>query len=563
MNIHYPFKVGIEEAKKIVGAALPTDYRNIKSYHSGDHWQNGRAWIGPMPKEGEDGYEDAMAEIVKAFTSHNMVAEVVERHMMGIMGREPNWSFTPRRAMKLDERPTDEEQRLIDEVEELMTQWWDERGIQQALQDTISTALWSSLGPARLYVPKGLLTTIGKRGDGSEVKAIMAGDMREALDLVYMKHHAPDTCTVYTDPDSMKDLGVYLYKDDEGNDWAELAWTDGEVTWLEIVSHNQSGNYRLDYGGRIPMFVISRRSLITTQVLQNQRALNLALSMNPRNIVTGGFLERILLNAQMPGEWEHDDEGNRTRFVPDEYHTGAGSTSFLRGIDYTDEDGKTHVATPNVHFREPTDVQPAIDASDIHQLKILEEVDQAHVLTTSSQYQSGKSKEQARADFMASLNLTRNPADQFGRWVLDTALAMAEQFSGQSGKYTESLRAVFSSKPDYGPLTFEERRQYNEAMEKGVLSRQRNMHLQGIDDVDAELAQINSERLGTLEMTEKQLGILNSALNAGLPPEVAARKAGFEETEVAEIAAGIEAERERQAAEAERQAAARGTPPTD
>lgn len=536
-TVKYPF-IGVEheDAKRLVGRYLRKDHEVVRKFYEGDHWQEGNGWIGPKPKMTDEGYADVMAEITRAFTSRNTIYEVVRRHASGIMGREPRWELTPRRMMAQDEEPTKEEKRLIDEAEAFLTEWWDKRNVAEKMEDYVATALWANAATARLYVPQGLLTD-ATLGDGRRTKAIRAASMEEALDLVHLMHPDPQQSAVYTDPDTMRQLGIYLWKDENDEDHMELAWVDPlGMTILQV----DEGYFPLNYGGRIPMYMMQHPGLINDAVLQNQRALNLALSITPRNVVTGGFLERVLLNAQMPGDWEYDEAGNRIKFIPEPYITGSGTTNFVRGIDYTDEDGKTHITNPSVNWRDPIDVKPAIEAKDAHYLNILDEVEQAHILTTSSQFQSGKSKEQARAGFMASINTTRKRADACGRWTLETALAMAEQFSGQPGLYTSKLRAVFNSRPDYGPLAADERREYTEAMEKGVMSRERVMYLSGIDDVDAEIAKINTEKLSTMEMVKKLLEVIGSANTAGVGAEAAVKMLGLDEETAALVMKGVE-----------------------
>jgi hypothetical protein len=88
--------------------------------------------------------------------------------------------------------------------------------------------------------------------------------------------------------------------------------------------------------------------------------------MLPRNVVTGGFLERVLLNAQMPGYWV-DANGNRTtdinarkKFVALPYKAGAGTTNFVRGMDYLDaKTGETKVTDPQIQWREPSPCRAA------------------------------------------------------------------------------------------------------------------------------------------------------------------------------------------------------------
>lgn len=517
----------VSDAQQVIASAKRDDYATVEKFISGDHWQDGDGWVGPMPQQTEVGYAETKQQIERAFTSHNVMLEVVERHMAAIVGREPRWELTPRRALRQDEEPSDTEKRLIDEAEAFLTDWWDNGKIHYKLQQSTTTLLWAEKSVLRLYVPRGLLRS-ATRGDGQRVSFIDAATIDEALRLIYLSHPTCTQATVYTDPDTMRELGLYTWVETEGTNGLETTWVSPTgMTIIRSVVGNSDRSFAFNLGGRMPIHMMGRESLINTQVIQNQKALNLALSMSPRNVVTGGFLERVLLNAQMPGEWQVDEAGDRVKFIPEPYYTGSGTTNFVRGVDYTDADGNTKLANPNIVWREPIDVEPSLTAKEAHKLAILDEADQAHILTTSSQYQSGKSKEQARADFMASLNITRNHIDAAGRWLIETALAMAEQFVGEPGRYTKTLRVVFNSKPDYGPLNSDERTALNEAMEKGVISRERNMYLQGVDDIDAELAKMNHEQIGKLALVTKQMEVISAATTAGLGMDAACELAGI------------------------------------
>jgi hypothetical protein len=85
----------------------------------GDHWQGGEGWVGPAPKQGDEGYAEVMKLIERAFVSRNAVLEVLERHELAVVGTEPSWGFTVRRPLEEDEERKPEEQALIDEAESI------------------------------------------------------------------------------------------------------------------------------------------------------------------------------------------------------------------------------------------------------------------------------------------------------------------------------------------------------------------------------------------------------------------------------------------------------------
>lgn len=506
----------------------------------GDHWQGGAGWIGPKPQPGDPGFSETMLEIRRAFTSRNVIGEVVGRHMSGVIGREPRWGLALRRALKQDEEPSAAEQALIDEAEALLTVWWDARKVMKTLQRCVVTMLYAERAPLRLYVPPGMLEDQQDERTGTMTRVITADSVEAALTKLWLEDPIPEQATVATDDDTKQDIGVFVSQVSVGatgepkyEPVAELTYADGDKTVVRMVDKSATTEYRLAFGGRLTMFEPSRTPIVSPQVQESQRALNLALSMLPRNVVTGGFLERILLNAQMPGTWETDAQGNK-KFIPEPYFAGAGTTNFVQGVQYEDGQGKTVVATPSVQFREPVPVAPSVDAKRSHYEDILEEVKQAHVLMNQDARASGKSREQARADYEADLLVTKTELEAAGRWVLETVLAMAEAFAGSPGKYTEQLRATFACQIDTGPLTAQERAA-NDASVGKTLSRETAMERNGVADVDAELQRMNAEPAAHLDMLTKQSTIITNLTTAGATLEAAATVAELDEDQIKEL----------------------------
>lgn len=540
-----------EEAKEQVGTAVddllvPTTQTTIASLGNGqrrnlievnelfvlgDHWQDGNGWVGPHPQPDEDGFTETMNEIEQAFVSRNVIGEVVERHTSFLLGAEPRWGLVPRRAMEEGKEPTSEEQALIDEAEAALTIWWDARRIHAILQDLARQVVWASRSAFRLYVPPGMLTAAER--SGRSVTTISAKTLDEALAKLWPDHPSYAQATVYEDEDTKQQLGIFLFASDDELDHAELSFVQGQKTIIRQMSDR--GNREIDsevslpLGGRLPMYEITRPLLITEQIQRAQRALNLAASMLPRNVVTGGFLERVLLNAQMPGRWETDPKGNPTKFVPSEYHTGSGSTNFITGVQYKDEEGKTILATPDIRWREPIPVQPAVDAKNEHYRDILEEAKQGHIIAGTDPKLGWKSREQLRADSDKALGLTKTPTEQCGRWLLETALAMAEAFMGAPGRYTSVLRAEFSCLASSGPLSIDERKENRESAKDGFLSRATTMERNGVEDVDAELGRMAGEPDARADLAVKQASALKTLTDAGASLEGAAQFLGIPE----------------------------------
>lgn len=465
------------------GAALKAN----ADYYAGDHWQNGAGWTGPRPAVTDTDALTVLADIRKAFVSKNVVKEIVNRHSDGVLGREPNWALTPRRPLADDEAPTPEEQVLIDEAEAALTAWWDAREALMVVQEALLRALRAD-GRAflRVYVPPGDLDEQGQ---------VPVGTLSESLERIWL--HAPETgqAAMKTDQRTMQRAGVYAYEEDHIQQ-IELTYVDEvDQTVVRILRGGEdaaSEQVALPIGGRLILYELRVDPLVTEQVRQNQALLNMARTMMGRNVVLAGFLERIILNGQMPGRYEEDTATGLKRFIPAPFRVGAGTTNFIAGTAYTDEDGKTHVASPSVVYRDPVPVTTFEDTEQSAYRAILEEAHQLHALISGDAVASGESRKQARADFETSLQQSASRVQAAGRWLIETVLSMSAFFSGQPGRY-DSLRAVFEVRIDAGPLSADELREISDRVDKKLLSRETAMSLQGVEDTDAEMQRIESE----------------------------------------------------------------------
>lgn len=485
------------------GTAIASGYAANKRLYGGDHWgANGEGWIGPRPGAGEADAASVLLEIRRAFISKNAVKEVVNRHTGGVIGQEPQWKLTVRRALgkvtevqddgttkEVDEQPNEIEQALIGEAEAALTSWWDERGAHGELKKATVAMLLAHRGLLRLFVPPGLLV---------EGRVPLA-DLKTSLNRIYL--HAPDPtqATVTTDAATQQQAGIYVYEDeaeDKGKratERAELVYLDesGRTVLRILGGAEDAAAAPLDLGGHLTIYEMERDALITPQVRQLQALLNMALTMMSRNVILAGFVERILLNVQLPGVYE--GEGAARRFVPDTFRVGAGTTNALMGATYTDEQGVTRMASPSVEYHDPVPVVTFVDTKREAYTGILEETDQMHALISGDATASGESRKQARADFEGSLRDTQAELHQAGRWLLETVLSMAAAFSGQAGRFAE-LRAVFECRIDSGPMSAADQREVRENVKAELLSEETGMAKIGVQDVDAEKNRIASER---------------------------------------------------------------------
>ena len=533
----------VEDARRAVIESTPPELDLVRDYYEGRQWRDGEGWIGPQPRGTDVGFYETMIEIERAFVSKNVVSEVVHRHRRGCVGVEPDFALVPRRALRNDEEPSAAEQVATDEAEAALTAWWDRRHMHTIVASAIDTLLWNGQACLRIYIPEA---PEGSLIDENGVAIMHAPTLDDALDLIYIDHPLPEQSTVFVHPQTRREISVFLHQSDDDTTQlsAEMSWVERAIgvdrppTVLRLASEAGVRDFTIDTGGHLLMYQMRRPALITTQVLQGQRALNLAVSIVPRNVVTGGFLERILLNAQMPGSWETDANGNRVRWLPEPYETGAGTTQFVRGLTTTDQDGNTVLATPAVAFREPIEVTPAVDAKLAHYQDVLDSVDQAHVLMNTEATPSGRSREQARADYAASLRDTAAPVTEMGRWLIETVLSLAEAFMSRPGLYTDQLRSTFTLRIAAGPVSADERQQNMDAAVQGQMSPETAMFLNGIADVDAEQARILSSPYGLLDLATRRATAIQTYVASGVSLEAAGELCGMKPDEIAVLVSG-------------------------
>jgi hypothetical protein len=307
------------------------------------------------------------------------------------------------------------------------------------------------------------------------------------------------------------------------------------------------------------MFEMMHTPMVTEPMRVQQRAHNLALSMLPRNVVTGGFLERVIRNAAQPGYWTYKADGiTKDKWIPRPVKWGAGSVVWLEGIEGQDPiSGKATFTNPDITYRPPTDVKPTIDAAAATYQTILEEARQAHVLMDSEASPSGKSRVEARKDYERSLKLAKPVVERAGRWLFETVLALAEALmtNGDGTGLLEEYRADFMCMLDTGALTPEERDQNIKSMQAGTLPHEYAIAGEGIDDVDAALTKINSQTGVVLTELKQRVDIV-AVLAPFTTLEAAAQVAGLDPKLITMLQKGSETmlEEERAAAEADRAA---------
>ena len=533
-----------DKAQKLVLDLEDDAKASSLAYQNGDHYQNGTEWKGPPDLDVPNRSLILSNSIKPILISKNIVKEVVQANTDAVIGREPNWGFSDggelnklfnRRAKKA-KQPEDatqsapeQDQRIVD-LEAMLVPWWDTKGILETLQD--ATDLMNAAGDVvlRWVVPKGFV---------SEDGTVLPGDFTTWLNRLNLSVAKYDEATVFTDEDTQEKASFFASERD-GVKRIELSYLDDDgntiVRILEDKKEPQEGKPRV-LGGKLIAFQMHRDPLITTQVKQNQALFNTTLTMRCRNIGVAGFPMTDFLNADPPSDFIDNPEapGSQIKIAANQKR-GAGITNYAApiivmgkdGAPLVDNTGKPTVIPANVRYRDPVSVKTFEDTERAAYRNILEETRQLHRMMGGDATASGVSRIQARGDFLSSLRPTKTQVDAAGRWVLETALALAASFAGTANPYAD-LRATFDCRIDSGPLAPEERAAIiNEVSNEPPLrSVEDAMTLLGIDDPDAMLAQIESERQrlnprAGIDLERARLSLENDKRNGdgGIPSRI-------------------------------------------
>jgi hypothetical protein len=560
-----PTDMTLDDLIKLIKERVPKDYSLNARYYKGDHWQNGNGWSGPMPPKSDLSYSVVFDQVKRAFRSKNAIKEVVRRHVMAAIGKEPAWYYiirdealtaaptvsdvrkdrrsvltqlaTAQRAFDDAQQtpPTDDADpaapptdpadpnaepvepptldpltEAIMRIEQAVTSWWEKRKITSIMQEETTTALLGGRGMLRLFIPSG---AVDKR---TGTLALAPSSFKDALEYIFVHEVALDQGAVLTEQSTMQEVGVYAFARKDGSRYGEMAYLVGfgeeaqTIVATVNVPSRKKGKARetevvgstatYELGGRLPMFEITREALITPQVREQQAAINEACTMARVNGQTAGFLERTILNGQVPGYYVKNGTTGKQEFVRTEYQTGAGSINFIAGVPLYDENGVFKgLTTPQIVYKDPTPPSVFDETKLMAYRDLLDEVDQTHHLMVGDKYVSAESRKQSRADFITSLRPTRTRLNEQGQWLLETLYALAynllddEVISSENLPAPTELSAVFTTLLDAGPATAEETRAAIEKRTAKLQSRQSTQMEVGIEDTDAENALIAQE----------------------------------------------------------------------
>ncbi len=474
--------------KELQDAVRRDDADTVQSnldFYYGDHWQNTLGWSGPIPQPFEAGYDDVAATIQKGFVSKNTIREVVDNAVNGVLGREPiiNLSFQGKNGKK-----------LVDEADKSIKKWLKSKKGLKSLQKALRHALLSGKSTIRLMIPSGLLQ------DGA-----IEVNPNNPIGVVYPDAPTPLSSKIILDEATMEESGVTIVKitDSTGKerDRAELVYLideaneDGNrLTRFDIIGdQGEEETATLDLNGHLTLFELEMPRIITEQVRSLQKSQNLHLTMMDRNSVLGGFLERIILNGQLPGHYETDPNTGETVFVRDELALGGGTVNAINGVPTVDENGNVNgYTTASVSYKDPVSPDTFIKGSSNAYRSILEETKQLHSLLSGDAITSGDSRRQALAAFMSSLRIPKAVVESALEWLVETLLAFEGVLSGDPEKY-RGIEVKANCRLDFGAISAGEIDLLERQVRVGIISLETAREKAGIEDLEEEERRVQAE----------------------------------------------------------------------
>lgn len=528
--------------------------QNAAFVEDGDHWQDGKGWIGPDGgKEGEV-RNQVLKRVKEQFTPVDAIKECLDRSVDALLKTEANVDFVP--MQEVPEGQEEEAKAEADEMRSTLAEWWNAVGLWDLARQATKRSRWASRGSLRLWVPPGKLVE-GKKGeDGKAPKTLPTGlEFSKALEVLHLTAPTPDTCHVYRHPDTQQDVAIFLFHTGQ-EQRAEIWWKEGGNVLFRVLTGQEqtAGESGSVLGlGQLPIAEMTADVLVTDAVRRQQRRLNFAESSLVRVMETAGFPERYTLNAEPHGLWLEDPPmdnpgapqrrvgGKDYYFHPQPMTLGAAITTQLIGVKTrSDVDGREVRATPSVIFRDPTDPEYAIKAAKHARSSILESCRQGHIAIAGEATASGWSREQARADFEDDLDNVKTPLEAMLRNIIECAISWAESMSAQGlGRkgFLDRFRVTVTLHVDPGPIDPEAVGRNNESVKAGTLSKESAMARAGIEDVEAEVERVESQPESVIGLRKQQFEAIESlmATSPGFTLERAAKASGIDDEELLKL----------------------------
>lgn len=550
-----------------IGAGLALEYL------LGDHWQDGGPWMGIGRDPGGDWSSANLKLVRQNFVPVPESAGCVRERINGACGNQPDISIAPLEPAGKGENgepvPSADQEQYARQWATDITKWWDRRKLWGGMDVQKPMGVRGAVAYASAHPSGGShsgscirayfnpASRVDSAADGSR-RIPRQRDRLAALDHIQVSAPSPDRCTVYTDPDTGQETGIFLFEDEQGNEHAEICFSRAEggrtVTTVRTVGEGGVVKEEADFpfGGLLPIQLIDIGTLLTKPVRGLQASIDFHATALKRLTEAHGFGLRTEINAADDGEWKLTPppgvdlprtkvlEDGRTAYLnPTTPGLGNQSIRKLRGFEYdtsvtAEERVSSNLTTPGVHYHEPSDPETVIKALDANIMLFREACHQGHRtsgLLGSTAEASGDAYEQARAAFEADVKSVAEAVDAALIPFLAVVTMMADWLTDMDDPsvFPSEWAVKVQSHPSAGPVSNERQQTTLQLVQGGLISEDEGTARVGVQDVQAERDRIAAAQ--SLNMLDKRAEVAKKLRDGGADAKAAYIVAGFSEEE--------------------------------
>jgi len=295
--------------------------------------------------------------------------------------------------------------------------------------------------------------------------------------------------------------------DYQGGDAQQPATEYGEDAEESIVNLQKVATLSAPYNmsGEITADEICGKPFVSETMLQNNRALNLDLSLAVGVLIESGYAEMVMTNVSMETRKAQDpNDATKTIQVPVGLKRGPGVVNNLVGEQTVNAQGEVKFEKPDVHFKEPSPLDPFVTGENLFYRQILDEAKQIHMLIVGDAKASGEARIQARQDFVKKSQRYKPSLDVHGSWLMNAILGLAASAINKDGYFSE-LGVLFDSKVYAGELSADEQNVVVNRYDKGLISRETAITLLGSEEPLLEIDKIKADDADKLVLQVKRL----------------------------------------------------------
>lgn len=471
---------------KILSKTNQTKYNENWDLYEGEHFNY---WAGTLPSPNDPNRDTILIELQRAFISANLIRETVNRHVDALLGKEPTYILSPVNV----EEP--EESEAFRGTHKILSKWL------HLVASSGSQDIEDDTNPVTKAVTKMLVTGRGYMRLFSRKRFATSPDAFKKISV-----HCPDNGQIEMIYDDEGSLEAIEYQFNDGRvERQEMNPATGVLTFYMLKTKGTStdkaeDSFEVDLNYNWTIIEISCPTMLTPSIKQQQAAINLILTMMGRNIVQAGFLERLLLNAQMPGEYGESAEGD-LKFTPDPagWQTGAGVTNFISGLPLGDPRSPAGYTNPSAIFRDPVPVTTFIESLEAYLTRLYTEMGQGHILQQGDGALNGVSRIQLAQDFNNILNRQVSVIETALSDLYYTALAMLNVGGTPIEADISSFIVYVKLNISAHLLTPEDHSQIREDFKAGIISQYTTLAKLNIEDIEEEISRSDSERKQRME----------------------------------------------------------------